>query len=590
MSKGLQKDIQGRENHSDTHVHIPVHTIVFSMLFLLAGFLRTLSGEVPPFWESVVFVLQYSIYFGLILYWILSVRVRLLPSKSRRYIMIAGTQMIFFLLVQVIKYRIVPEENAFGLRMCWYFYYLPFTMIPVMFLLSGLGIYESIGTPVRFRRRKIFVGVVYGITILLIAFVLTNDQTGLVFHRKPGQDLVSFSGLTGTYTYGLLFYVLIGWVVGCMAFGLALLINLSRRTGSHKDVMQILAFPALWVIMNITRVLLDETGFAYPYQFPHIHVFCMIGMFEACIRNRLMPCNEEDYPSFFAGMKVPAVISDYDLNPVFCTGEKLPEEASSEVLRNSLESSVRLKESQSTVYGRKLSNSLVFWTADESTVNRLNDQLKSACEELAGENELIDAQNRLSEKRARVEVRNKIYAGVSKRMAPAMKRLSVLLDRCEEDLNRGDEERFRERMSRALVFTAFIKRASNLMLADPGEEIISGRELYLALEESARYLSYCGITLQISSFSATVMDREVAFSLYTALEKWVEICFELNAVPKRMSLACSEREIRLMAPEVHPFPDPEKMEKGRAKIKMERSEGLIFLSIRVPEEEEEVTQ
>ena len=50
------------------------------------------------------------------------------------------------------------------------------------------------------------------------------------------------------------------------------------------------------------------------YEVPEILIFCMLGVFEACIRSRLMPRNE-NYAAFFSAMKIPAMITNAALPP-----------------------------------------------------------------------------------------------------------------------------------------------------------------------------------------------------------------------------------------------------------------------------------
>ena len=565
-----------------SRVHIPVHTVVFTALFLVAGLCHSLARIINPFFDTVLFCIQYGIFFGLILYWILSLRVRLLPSRARTYMVIAGLLMLFFVFLQVVKYRVFTDEQYLLTRYSWYAYYVPVYMIPAMFTFSCI---DSFGQPGEegLLAKKVVMLLLYTVAVAMVVSVMTNDLHHLIFIPKEG--VTDFMGQTGTYSHGLLFYMIYVFMFAGMVGGLALLLYQSRRTGGWKDALYFFLFPALWLVLNSLHVLYDladpDFVLQYPYQFPHIHVFCLIGMFESCIRARLMPSNEDDYSDFFAGMKVPAIITDRNLNVLYHTGEEMPETADAKILRDSLSEPVRIEEGF-TIQGRKLSNALVFWASDERTVDRLNEQLAAANEVLAGENELIEAQNRLKEKRARVETRNRIYAGISNRMLPAMKRLSALLDECETDRNQENEELFHTHMAQSLVITAYIKRASNLMLADPGEEVISGRELYLAFEESSRYLAFCGITVQVSNFPAQTMTREAAFSLYTAFEEWMEAWLEVRPEKLRMSVACSGSEIRIMLPERENAPDPGSVvTTPSVAVRSECSEGLMFVTMEV---------
>lgn len=68
----------------------------------------------------------------------------------------------------------------------------------------------------------------------------------------------------------------------------------------------------------ITELIFYRLDLIRPYSGPEIHIFGMLGVFEVCIRQRLMPHNE-NYAGFFHSMHIPALITDRSLTPFYRT-------------------------------------------------------------------------------------------------------------------------------------------------------------------------------------------------------------------------------------------------------------------------------
>ena len=80
------------------------NTTIFVCIFLLAGILHTLEDiEAIPFLPTLLFCLITMIYLGLVMFWTISVRYRLLPTRERTYTLIAAGCMLMMLLIRTIS-------------------------------------------------------------------------------------------------------------------------------------------------------------------------------------------------------------------------------------------------------------------------------------------------------------------------------------------------------------------------------------------------------------------------------------------------------------------------------------------------------
>ena len=113
-------------------------TWLFIAFLLLGGALHSNDPDEYHFAASVIYCAEYLIYAGLILFWMQSVSVRLLPTRAKGYVLAAGGLMLLFIAAQFTKFRIAVQPGL--TRYCWYVYYAPMLFIPTLFLMTSLRI------------------------------------------------------------------------------------------------------------------------------------------------------------------------------------------------------------------------------------------------------------------------------------------------------------------------------------------------------------------------------------------------------------------------------------------------------------------
>ena len=113
------------------------NTIRFLILLLLGGFANLFSrGENVV--GNLMTSLNYTIFVGLLLFWIDSVRVRLLPSVAKTYIVTAGFLLLLHMLLRIFNYRFAVEPAA--IRYAGYAYWIPQMVVPALFLMTCIGL------------------------------------------------------------------------------------------------------------------------------------------------------------------------------------------------------------------------------------------------------------------------------------------------------------------------------------------------------------------------------------------------------------------------------------------------------------------
>ena len=507
-----------------------------------------------PYLSTLGFCLNLAIYALLLLWWNQSLQRRLLPARPRTYLICIALLMIFYLALRSAKYRFAEGNDPF-LRVLWYLYYIPLIFIPTLFLMTCIFM-EKQGSPRRFDERLLLLP-----AALLTAAVLTNDLHRLVFRFDWDWLLI---GSQGTYVNQFGYYVILGYMGLEFLCGMLLLTRVNRAERSVKTALAPFGFLLLLGALLVLERVFGYYGTPRPYNPPEIVVFCMLGILETCVRSRLIPHNE-NYAGFYRAMELSSMITDRRLAPVYTTAVPIP--ATPEQLAASLDAPVRL-DSDTRLFGSRLSAGCSFYTQDESELRRLNERLSEANALLSSENELIRAENELKQKLARVESRNRIYSRVSKALFRKRAQLAALLDCCEA----GDAE-LRASLARVSLMTAYMKRAGNLLLSEDDGRTLPREALALALEETARYLPYCGITPLVADLGKGSIPCEEAFLLYTAFE---DICEALVGSATMLTVSVPGGALRVS---VDCSCAPEIRTEG-VRVETLESEGLYFLTVR----------
>ena len=110
--------------------------------------------------------------------WTIRLYYKLYDKKTRRYILLIGLLIVFWMLIRIIKGIAVSPLTE---RMCWYLYYLPLIFIPTLYYISSLYLLG--------KMNKTKQNIIYLISCFLLLLVLTNDFHELVFKFVKGMVL-----------------------------------------------------------------------------------------------------------------------------------------------------------------------------------------------------------------------------------------------------------------------------------------------------------------------------------------------------------------------------------------------------------------
>lgn len=535
------------------------HTLLFIGVFILAGVMHiceNYSHNVPSPDYSVVtafFSLVFITYTALLIFWIRSVYTRLLPSRVRVYMITMVLFMMLYLVERIFKYRVAAD--ALSLRLFWYAYYIPMTLFPTFFLMICICILRGN----RATRYNEFLFLIPA--VLLSSIIITNDLHHLVF--RPKEKSPAFIGQSGTYTYGLLFYLTYAWIILAIIVGVVLLIKAVGRR--NKEVLlYIIGVGILWFFLTELHSLKKVVEFIPPYESPEINIFSMLAICEICIRGGLIPHNE-NYIGFFSKLPLPVLITDRDFKPVYRSAEEIS--ADRQQLAGALETPVYATPNQK-LSGRRIHGGYAFWIEDEAQVRRANEKLAEVNDLLASENTLIEYENRQKEQNALLRSRHHIYHEIAEQMYPYQKRIEEIVSKA-----RPGTKDFREQVSRVCVLNAFVKRKTNLLLLASEKKELPLKELLLAVSESGSYLTYNGMQTSVyeSGFNGSIEADQMS-ALYDTFEAVVE---KLIGHATLLMVSYDDSCLRLAA-DAAPEPDLDGLE---LPVEAVKSEGILYINI-----------
>lgn len=481
------------------------NTLLFLGLLLLAGICHALTRTGYLLFDTLMNSLSSLIYIGLLLFWLESVGTRLPISRARTDVLWIVGLMICWLLIRIVNYDY--NNGTLIVRYLCYAYWTPQMLIPALFLCLSLRIRQGGGQQ---SCRSLALVLLPGAILALLAW--TSDLHRLIY--RPNVPISAFRVETGTYGYGPAFWLMMAWMGLAAAAGVILLL---RETGrrSPRAIRWLLGLVGLWIGLTLQTLLVQDRKLI-PFRvfgMPEINIFCMLGFLEICIRGRLIPTNE-NYPGFFSRLQLPALITDRELRPAYgaARGPDTDREGLEKALRSPLTLTEDLTLSSSPVQG-----GCVFYVTDRSAIRRAREELSEANELLEQENDLIRAETEQRERDAYLQSRHRIYHEIARKLYPCQKRISQLL----EGAAPGSPD-FRARIAMSCVLNAYVKRKTNLLLLDAEQETVSGRELFLALQESARYLTLAGLQTTVAQPEEGQYRPDLAIGIYDAFQALAE--------------------------------------------------------------------
>ena len=414
---------------------------------------------------------------------------------------------LLLILLRGVKYGVFARVDIIA-RHIWYMYYIPMLLLPLF--LFYISLLVSPKDELRIPRGWLWVSAV---TVTFIVLVLTNDLHQLVFIFQPG-----FKNWDSDYSHGFLFYVLTVWQYALYLAAVMVLVIKCRVTSAKKNAWIIFIPFAIGITMCSLLITgkMPKINNTNIVEFPEALIFMVVIVLECCIQLGLIPTNT-DYGKLFQKFSISAQITDDKGKPVYSSY------SATALTKEQFETQNTTRIGEHTVLHKmSIPGGFGFWQDDLTELDRLNEELAQAKEDLAQEAELISLKNELKEKEIKVEQRTLVYDTIAKRT----QRQSQAISQLAETARNTDDIEVKEKCRYQITLLgAYIKRYANLMLLSQENSVIQAGELGLSVSEFLRYLNFCGVPGEFFYSSDCTVNADMALAVFEAFETLIEINF-----------------------------------------------------------------
>lgn len=434
--------------------------------------------------------------------WGVLVYLRCLDYVLRRRLVAVATISALWMIEVILKYK---SFTPFYATVLWYLYYVPMTLIPLLYQLCGL----RLAGLEQHRAGRRYRTALWIAAILLIGFVLTNDFHQQVFHFDRSSETWS-----NDYTYGWGYFAVLIWT----AFNFVAFFILVGRSSSFR--IQRFSGTAAFVLMGGAFFAISyalRVPWAWRLNFSLVYcVLCVVAM-EICLDCGVIP-SYHGIAGIFDTLPLDLKVLTRDLQEVYATpaSQPMPEGVREELRaqEHGHAHAFTVPSAPDVMYRAfSLLGGSALLAQDVSELNGLNRELAHRRMDLQRQNELLAADYDLKTHLADQEAETLLVQDVDKALVRALDEmygvLSSLPPLADEASSR---ERFRM-LQCAKMLVAYCKRKGSLTLAQHGESGFDRDRIQLIANELASDLR----TIDVDCASIIAIRRQMHASAVSAL-------------------------------------------------------------------------
>lgn len=469
--------------------------VVISLLLVYAYSARYVIPKQDILPDTVLQLSRAMIHLGVVVFWMASIKRRILQDSVRFYLLAVASLLIFWLYIRDVKWFFFYERCT-PVRYFWYGFYIPIILIP----LFGVFIIDYIGKPETYKMPR-WMNLFYIPAIILIGFVFTNDLHRLVFGFPKGLDYSS-----NVYTYKILYFFVILWSVSLGFYFVIMLVLKCHAPGNkwfQKSPLLVICLAILfWTLYFLKIVVYDLTS---------VSCFTIILLLESAIQSGAIRSNSQ-YEDLFQSSSIEAQIVDEDYR--LCYASETAKPLDERLMRQAVYGPVNLGNKR--LCSGNIRHGHVFWLDDVTEINQFIAELKRTGQQLAESNDLMKAELELQEKNLRMTEKNRLYDRIANEVGKQLDKLELLLN--DEESTYG----IREKLIDICFISAYIKRRSNLLLISENNDFIPGKELEFCLRESMDNIRLTGSMCSMDSVCEGKIGAKYVVAVYDLFQNILE--------------------------------------------------------------------
>lgn len=451
-----------------------------------------------------------ALYLMLFALWGYSLDRRIIQTQALHCMRLTAALMLVWLVLRTLKYEVVTDITV--ARYIWYLYYLPMLFIP----LFGVYIALSLGKSEEYRLTGRIVALA-AIPAILFSLVITNDLHQQMFAFNSG-----IPGIPDNYSYHhrYLYFICLGWMVGCMIFSLIRLLKKSRiKNGGKKPLM-----PFIIGCITILYGILYLTGLsAVRWWFGDMNVmFCLLyaAIYESCIRCRMIQSNT-GYVELFEASTLAAVIMDRSGNVV------IRSRAADEDMICPQDGTQIIRPDGTRISSAPINGGYVVWKDNVRPLTELRAQLSENKAQIKNNKEKLHEAYLIQKKLHELTEKRRIYDKLDLMYGDQINRIGQLLKQCENT----ETDEVHNILKRILLLGTYIKRSANLYFLSLEHELLSQQDIRLTVDEAVRVMNVCGTECSVVYYMTKPMHSEEVMRRFNLLKTVVETAVDgLNSI------------------------------------------------------------
>lgn len=435
------------------------------------------------------------IHISAIIFWILSIRRRVIQKRIRRYLAYMGISLAGIIFLQYIKYNLIVDTRID--RYFWYLTYWPLMWASTFSMFASLFIGRM-----QDERLESKWFLLWTPCMVILALVLTNDLHFLAFHFPKGLEVGS-----KIYRHGPVWVMTLLWIYGGMMLSFVHVIRTSAVVLNKTDLMKALTAP-LFCVCFLILYIMNGGHNIYRISFQEIYVFMFISFWESFIQIGIIPSNS-GYRLYFKESHLYASLFHKDRRLQYhSVNAKILDEQSLEEAQ---------RDNNILVHCKEITGGHIYWTEGIARLRRLEAALEEVKEALMEERDLIEAENKLKEEQETTRAQNQIYESIYSKVTRQREKVTELLEEAKRS-----PVLFNKNMALASLFTVYIKRRANLELHAVKAEKLSVKELVVSIRESLDYLKRCDVHTMFDAAGDGFFSNEAILEGYELFERIVE--------------------------------------------------------------------
>ena len=341
---------------------------------------------------------RWTVQVTLTVMWCISIRRRILNTAIRKMLLSVGGLLLFWQIARIIKYDYVIVTGPIG-RYCWYSYYIPMVLVPLI----GVFVVDHIGKPEGYRS-PVWMRYLFIPALFLLGVVFTNDLHQLVFTFPKG-----FEAYNSGYGYGFMYIPVMAWFFVLALFFVIGLMVKSRVPGSKRfQTMPLLIAIfgiGFWTIYSLGYIECDLTA---------IDSLIIIMLLEGAIQSGLIPSNM-NYKDLFTQSTIAAQIVDNAHQVHYTSANASPLEiATMEQAKHA-----PVHQGNAILHGQAIHGGHIFWQDDVKAINDLAEHLRETNDSLGERYDLMKAEVDLKERRLQADEKSRLYDRIAGKLRPS---------------------------------------------------------------------------------------------------------------------------------------------------------------------------